>query len=517
MSTATGPEQTACCAVIGASGLIGRHVLAELRRRGAAGPATACARARDGLLRFDLAVDDPSILRLAAAGVRSAVLAAALTGLDLCRREPERTRRINVEGTLRLCTFLVGQGIKPVVLSSDCVYADRGGGYDEDAPTDAALAYAAQKLEVEQGLRGLTSDHLILRLSRVYSTDEADGGFLCDWARELGRGGTLRCVDSQRFGLMAVRDVARAIVELLDQGARGTFNLSVPGVHTHLALARRLAGLMGLGDERVQRVEWAELGVEEARHRDLTMRCDRLGEQLTFRPRDLGTDLAELATRHHPGRAGWARVTDHFADERVVLGRHWSYNIRQDPRRLAFVLSRYKFAARMIGPGRSVLELGCSEGLGACILGEFASSYLGLDADGEAIAAARRNFGSERLRFEAGDFLEGQRGCFDAAVSLDVIEHIPAERELDFFRTITGSLGPHGLGIIGTPNQTAEAHASEASRRGHINLYTGERLLAAARRHFHQAFLFGMNDEILHTGFAPLAHYLIVLCGEPKS
>jgi hypothetical protein len=31
-------------------------------------------------------------------------------------------------------------------------------------------------------------------------------------------------------------------------------------------------------------------------------------------------------------------------------------------------------------------------------------------------------------------------------------------------------------------------------------------------RYFHAVFLFSMNDEVVHTGFAPMAHYLIAVC-----
>ena len=31
------------------------------------------------------------------------------------------------------------------------------------------------------------------------------------------------------------------------------------------------------------------------------------------------------------------------------------------------------------------------------------------------------------------------------------------------------------------------------------------------QRYFHNVFLFSMNDEVVHTGFYPMAHYLIAL------
>jgi len=33
-------------------------------------------------------------------------------------------------------------------------------------------------------------------------------------------------------------------------------------------------------------------------------------------------------------------------------------------------------------------------------------------------------------------------------------------------------------------------------------------------RHFYNVFLFSMNDEVVHTGFYPMSHYLLAMsCG----
>mgnify|MGYP007028595943 CR=1 FL=1 len=36
-------------------------------------------------------------------------------------------------------------------------------------------------------------------------------------------------------------------------------------------------------------------------------------------------------------------------------------------------------------------------------------------------------------------------------------------------------------------------------------------------RFFDNVFLFSMNDEVVHTGFTPMAHYLFALCVGPKT
>ncbi|MDP6959497.1 MAG: methyltransferase type 12, partial [Planctomycetota bacterium] len=57
---------------------------------------------------------------------------------------------------------------------------------------------------------------------------------------------------------------------------------------------------------------------------------------------------------------------------------------------------------------------------------------------------------------------------------------------------------------------------SSASKAGHVNCKKGPELRTLMERHFHTVFLFSMNDEVVHTGFLPMAQYLLVLCASPK-
>ncbi|MCX5751939.1 MAG: class I SAM-dependent methyltransferase [Candidatus Saganbacteria bacterium] len=213
----------------------------------------------------------------------------------------------------------------------------------------------------------------------------------------------------------------------------------------------------------------------------------------------------------------WGKAHTVMGDKQLCLGKHWSYNLYNDPKRLAFVLARYKFVAKMASKGKKIIEFGCSEGIGVPIMSEFAARYTGVDMDGDAILTARENWGSEKVRFINDDFLGKKYGSFDAAVSLDVIEHIVPKKENEFFKTLYNNVSADGMAIVGTPNQTSFAYASKASRLGHVNLFTYDRLKAVMQRYFKMVFVFGMNDEIVHTGFLPMAHYLLCVgCGKEK-
>ena len=213
----------------------------------------------------------------------------------------------------------------------------------------------------------------------------------------------------------------------------------------------------------------------------------------------------------------WDGVKARLGEGGLTLGPYFTYIARKSPRRLLHLLSYYKFAAKMIGAKKRVLEVGCSEGFGSVLLAERATSVLGVDLDADAIAVATASVGSDVLQFRVADFLTEDLGPFDAAVSLDVIEHIFPEHEDAFVARIAGALTERGVAVVGTPNITSDQYASAISREGHVNLFTAERLSELMERHFGNVFMFSANDEMVHTGFSPLAHYHIALCVGPRA
>ncbi len=204
--------------------------------------------------------------------------------------------------------------------------------------------------------------------------------------------------------------------------------------------------------------------------------------------------------------------------ETLSLGPYFSQQVKHQTRHLLFVLARYKFAARLLPEARplKVLELGCNEGLGALMLIERGHQLTAVDFDDAAIDSAKRAFEDSGIDWVCDDFLGKTYGEHDAVVSIDVIEHIDGSEEDRYMRTVVQNLGPHGFAVIGTPNDSASQYASKASQIGHINLYGHERLSELMNRYFHQSFLFGVNDEVVHTGFYPMCHYLMALGCSPR-
>lgn len=214
---------------------------------------------------------------------------------------------------------------------------------------------------------------------------------------------------------------------------------------------------------------------------------------------------------------GWQSVMslmdDHLQDKQVELGHYIGYWFRKTPRRMLYYLSYYKFAAKMIGSGKRLLDIGCNEGMGTWLLHKECGPAHGLDIDPDAIAIAQRNWQEfEGIDFDSADFMTYQADQpYDAIVSFDVIEHILPEKIDLWWNAINHNLTDNGVVILGTPSLTSQQYASEVSKVGHVNVYSAERLEAEMSKHFHHVFMFAANDEVVHTGFMPMAHYMIAV------
>jgi 2-polyprenyl-3-methyl-5-hydroxy-6-metoxy-1,4-benzoquinol methylase len=217
-------------------------------------------------------------------------------------------------------------------------------------------------------------------------------------------------------------------------------------------------------------------------------------------------------------REAWERARSQEPPAQFTLGPVNAATWLRDPKHMGFMLARYKFAGKMLERCRHILEVGCGEALGTWVLArETQARILATDFDAAQVAYAREHvvpLGEGRIRCECLDLVAAPppESGFDGLVAIDVVEHLHPGDEPAFLDHILAPLAPGAAAVIGTPNRLAEAWASPPSRAGHVNLFDPERLRATLEQRFGHVFLFSMNDEIVHTGFSKMAHYLMALC-----
>jgi 2-polyprenyl-3-methyl-5-hydroxy-6-metoxy-1,4-benzoquinol methylase len=221
-------------------------------------------------------------------------------------------------------------------------------------------------------------------------------------------------------------------------------------------------------------------------------------------------------TKDPANQHGYA-VQSQIGETRFGVLKNWEWH--DDPKRILFSMARYKFVAKMFAGRRRVLELGCGDGFNAPIVRQTVESLTIADFDPVFIEDARSRM-RERWPYEAIvlDVLQDDfPGGFDGIYSLDMLEHIPPEEEALVLEKTCGALTDDGAVIIGMPSLESQAFASLPSKLGHVNCKTAPDFEAVMQRYFHNVFMFSMNDELVHTGYHKMAHYLIALCCQKRS
>lgn len=171
-------------------------------------------------------------------GVRPDVViqCAAVSDTGQCQREPERSRRINVEGSVNVAEAAGHLGANCILCSSDQVYfgSPVQTPHREDEILSPGNEYGRQKLTMEQRCLEKNPNSVLLRLSWMYDGKRREGehgSFLPTLLENLNRGGELSFPVYDRRGITDVTEV----VKNLDKAIRlpgGVYNFSAGNDHS---------------------------------------------------------------------------------------------------------------------------------------------------------------------------------------------------------------------------------------------------------------------------------------------
>jgi len=223
--------------VTGAGGLLGRTVTAEALERG---------HETVGLDRAALDVTDGRAVEVALDHFRpqAVVHCAAYTAVDRAESEPHLAISVNRDGARNVAAAAARFGAVPVYVSTDYVFdGTRRTPYRPEDRASPLSVYGRSKLEGERATAGVAADHLIVRTSWLYGDDR---GFVPTVLRRARAGEALRVVDDQEGRPTWAPQVATAMLELVERGARGVWHVAGGGTCTWLELAREAVRGAGL-------------------------------------------------------------------------------------------------------------------------------------------------------------------------------------------------------------------------------------------------------------------------------
>jgi dTDP-4-dehydrorhamnose reductase len=277
--------------VIGAGGLVGRHVTAAL---GEAKVVRTYREDVDGGVMLD--ITDPAAVARVIRESRPDVifLAAADAYVERCEREPEETRRVNVEAARAVASSATEARAVLVVFSSEYVFEGGSGPYAEDDERGPINEYGRQKAALED-IALATGRGLVCRTSAVFGDDPKRKNFVCQLVDRARSGQSFVVPSDQVVTPTYAPALAGAVVELARAERIGTYHVAGPDVMDRIDFAKAVAAAYGLDRSLLHPRPTSELGLAAPRPRDAGLDTRKLRETLGHPLTAAADALRELA------------------------------------------------------------------------------------------------------------------------------------------------------------------------------------------------------------------------------
>jgi len=180
---------------------------------------------------------------------KSAIICAAITDIEECEKNPNRTRKINVEGTVELVKQFSRKGTHILFLSSNQVFDGRNPMQKPNAPRSPITEYGRQKVEVETFIENL-SNACILRMTKVIHPGLK---ILRKWEKSLFEGQPILAFTDLSVSPISINDVIKKIDLLVRKKANGIFQISGGSDISYFQFAKEFAISNGFSKELVRK------------------------------------------------------------------------------------------------------------------------------------------------------------------------------------------------------------------------------------------------------------------------
>ena len=269
--------------ITGASGLLGGNLVHVFSRKYDV-VASSWGHELDGeryrSLRFDITDPAETMRAVMESAPDTIVHCAAETGVDLCQRDPEHARRVNVEGTANVVAAANAAGAVLVYISTDGVFDGLRGNYAETDSPAPVNVYAQTKLEGEGLVRQDIPAHLIVRTS-FYGWSTSGTRSLAEWVRERAReGDAVPGWTDVFFSPILATDLGEAVQEALERGLRGTYHAGGSERCSKFEFARQVCAVFGYDPSLVQAASVQDAALSAPRPHDTSLDVGQLAKDL---------------------------------------------------------------------------------------------------------------------------------------------------------------------------------------------------------------------------------------------
>ena len=232
--------------VFGSSGYIGRHIHEYFYKKDNLLFGTSNDDSKKEFKYFDLQDSDLNNLNIDTSKAGHAFICSAISKPDECKKNEEKSYKINVAGTKKLIEQLWQKNIFPIWFSSEQVFDGKKGKYTEDDERNPISVYGRQKKIIEDFLLGSGNPFLIARVGRAYGLEHRDNTLITSLLEQFKNSKVIRCAADQIFSPIYIEDLVKLLDICLEKNLSGIYNFASPEAFSRLQLANMLKSQLGL-------------------------------------------------------------------------------------------------------------------------------------------------------------------------------------------------------------------------------------------------------------------------------
>ena len=278
--------------VIGAKGMLGRDLMDILH--------STCS--KDEIIgwdieEIDIQKEDESITKIEKLRPEIVIHIAAYTDVDGCELDKEKAFAVNAEGTKHVALAASKCDAKIVYLSTDYVFdGEKREPYSESDPPHPLNVYGHSKLKGEQYVQEGVKDSLIIRTQWLYGPFGKN--FVDSILQQATEKSALSIVNDQMGSPTYTLDLARAISELIQFGARGIFHVANGDFCAWDTFAEAILKLSGINRVKVLPISSKELDRPAARPSYSVLSCQKLKKETGLTMRSWSEALKDYLSTH---------------------------------------------------------------------------------------------------------------------------------------------------------------------------------------------------------------------------
>lgn len=208
-----------------------------------------------------------------------AIIVAAISEPDQCYLDQKLSLTINVESTIKVLKILKKKSIKPIFISTEMVFDGNKGNYSEVDKPDPILIYGKQKLEVEKFIQNHFHDFMILRLPKIYSSQNNDRSILNSFYCDIVSNKECVYAKDQYFSPTLQDDFELSVSKVIEKDLSGIFHLSSSCRVSRWDFFEMFANKVG-NFGRIKQGLLSDISFLENRPNDLSLNGEKLSKAL---------------------------------------------------------------------------------------------------------------------------------------------------------------------------------------------------------------------------------------------